>query len=124
MNDALEDEDHPIPPPEHIFASMNGGRYFSTVGFKDAYSQIELAEESRNLFTINTHRGLYEYQRLVFGAKTAPAVFQRIMDKMITGLSGVTAYLDDVIIIGRSVQRSVCGREYRVVESEITGFQV
>ncbi|EGT45435.1 hypothetical protein CAEBREN_28903, partial [Caenorhabditis brenneri] len=104
LNDALEDEDHPIPPPEDIFASMNGGRYFSTVDFKDAYLQIELAEESRHLFTINTHRGLYEYQRLVFGAKTAPAVFQRIMDKMITGLSGVTAYLDDVIIIGRSVQ--------------------
>ncbi|EGT46872.1 hypothetical protein CAEBREN_15395 [Caenorhabditis brenneri] len=102
LNDALEDEDHPIPTPEDVFATLNGGKYFSNVDFKDAYLQVELAEESRHLFTINTHKGLFEYQRLVFGAKTAPMVFQRIMDKMITGLSGVKAYLDDVIIVGRT----------------------
>uniref|UniRef100_A0A1I7V4V8 RNA-directed DNA polymerase n=1 Tax=Caenorhabditis tropicalis TaxID=1561998 RepID=A0A1I7V4V8_9PELO len=102
LNDALEDEDHPIPTPEDVFATLNGGTFFSTVDLKDAYLQIELAEESRHLFTINTHRGLFEYQRLVFGAKTAPMVFQRIMDKMIAGLTGVTAYLDDIIVVGRT----------------------
>uniref|UniRef100_A0A8R1IES0 RNA-directed DNA polymerase n=1 Tax=Caenorhabditis japonica TaxID=281687 RepID=A0A8R1IES0_CAEJA len=101
LNAALEDEDHPIPTPEDVFATLNGGTVFSTVDLKDAYFQIELAEESKPLLTVNTHRGLYQYQRLPFGAKTAPMVFQRIMDKMITGLSGVTAYLDDVIIVGR-----------------------
>uniref|UniRef100_A0A8R1IJM7 RNA-directed DNA polymerase n=2 Tax=Caenorhabditis japonica TaxID=281687 RepID=A0A8R1IJM7_CAEJA len=101
LNGALQDEDHPIPTPEDVFATLNGGTVFSTVDLKDAYFQIELAEESKPLLTVNTHRGLYQYQRLPFGAKTAPMVFQRIMDKMITGLSGVTAYLDDVIIVGR-----------------------
>ncbi|CAI2321053.1 unnamed protein product [Caenorhabditis sp. 36 PRJEB53466] len=98
LNEALEDEDHPIPTPEDVFATLNGGTVFSTVDLKDAYLQIELAEESKELLTVNTHRGLYQYQRLPFGAKTAPMVFQRIMDKMITGLTGVTAYLDDIIV--------------------------
>ncbi|CAI2296196.1 unnamed protein product [Caenorhabditis sp. 36 PRJEB53466] len=89
LNEALEDEDHPIPTPEDVFATLNGGT-------------IELAEESKELLTVNTHRGLYQYQRLPFGAKTAPMVFQRIMDKMITGLTGVTAYLDDIIVVGRT----------------------
>ncbi|CAO4363315.1 unnamed protein product [Caenorhabditis nigoni] len=100
LNNALQDEDHPIPVPEDIFASLNGGRFFSTVDLKDAYLQVELTEESKELCTINTHRGLYQYQRLAFGLKTAPMVFQRIMDKMISGLDGVTAYLDDIIIVG------------------------
>ncbi|PIC40074.1 hypothetical protein B9Z55_011551 [Caenorhabditis nigoni] len=100
LNSALEDEDHPIPVPEDIFATLNGGRFFSTVDLKDAYLQVELSEESKELCTINTHRGLYQYQRLAFGTKTAPMVFQRIMDKMISGLDGVTAYLDDIIIVG------------------------
>ncbi|CAI2339148.1 unnamed protein product [Caenorhabditis sp. 36 PRJEB53466] len=102
LNEALEDEDHPIPTPEDVFATLNGGTVFSTVDLKDAYLQIELAEESKELLTVNTHRGLYQYQRLPFGAKTAPMVFQRIMDKMITGLTGVTAYLDDIIVVGRT----------------------
>ncbi|EFO90739.1 hypothetical protein CRE_08209 [Caenorhabditis remanei] len=100
LNTALEDEDHPIPAPEDVFATLNGGKLFSTVDLKDAYLQIELSDDSKALCTVNTHRGLYEYQRLPFGAKTAPMVFQRIMDKMITGLKGVTAYLDDIIIVG------------------------
>ncbi|PIC15867.1 hypothetical protein B9Z55_022683 [Caenorhabditis nigoni] len=100
LNNALEDEDHPIPAPEDVFATLNGGSFFSTVDLKDAYLQVELSEESKELCTINTHRGLYQYQRLAFGAKTAPMIFQRIMDKMIAGLSGVTAYLDDIIVVG------------------------
>ncbi|PIC27952.1 hypothetical protein B9Z55_020036 [Caenorhabditis nigoni] len=100
LNSALQDEDHPIPVPEDIFATLNGGRFFSTVDLKDAYLQVKLTEESKELCTINTHRGLYQYQRLAFGLKTAPMVFQRIMDKMISGLDGVTAYLDDIIIVG------------------------
>lgn len=104
LNTALEDEDHPIPAPEDVFATLNGGKFFSTVDLKDAYLQIELTEESKTLCTVNTHRGLYEYQRLPFGAKTAPMVFQRIMDKMIAGVNGVTAYLDDIIVTGRTEQ--------------------
>ncbi|EGT42836.1 hypothetical protein CAEBREN_31320, partial [Caenorhabditis brenneri] len=92
LNDALEDEDHPIPPPEDIFASMNGGRYFSTVDFKDAYLQIELAEESRHLFTINTHRGLYEYQRLVFGVQPIKGMCDPKNQKELRSFMGMITY--------------------------------
>ncbi|TMS32149.1 hypothetical protein L596_000031 [Steinernema carpocapsae] len=54
------------------------------------------------LAVINTHRGLYAYQRLPFGIKTAPGLFQRIMDETLAGIQGATAYLDDIIIIGRN----------------------
>uniref|UniRef100_A0A914HKQ8 Reverse transcriptase domain-containing protein n=1 Tax=Globodera rostochiensis TaxID=31243 RepID=A0A914HKQ8_GLORO len=65
---------------------------------RDAYLQMELDESSKSLVGINTHRGLFAYQRLPFGVKSAPSIFQKVMDQMIARLPGVFAYLDDVII--------------------------
>ena len=47
---------------------------------------------------MNTHQGIYRYKRLVFGVSSAPAIWQRAMDQILQGLSGVQCYLDDIII--------------------------
>ena len=39
---------------------------------------------------INTHQGLYAYNRLPFGIAAAPVIFQKLMDKFLQGISGVT----------------------------------
>ena len=44
-------------------------------GLAQAYTQMELDEESRQYVAINTHHGLYQYLRLPFGIASAPAVF-------------------------------------------------
>ena len=67
-----------------------------------AYKQVLLEETSRELVTVNTHKGLYRYTRLTFGVATAPAIFQRTMDVVLQGLSNVMCYLDDIIISGTS----------------------
>ncbi len=36
------------------------------------YQQILLDEDSKNYVVINTHRGLYRYNRLPFGVSSAP----------------------------------------------------
>ncbi|MFH4984886.1 hypothetical protein AB6A40_011595, partial [Gnathostoma spinigerum] len=40
LNDALELHTHPLPLPEDIFATLNGGRFFSHIDFADAYLQV------------------------------------------------------------------------------------
>ena len=85
-----------------IFATLNGGQVFSQIDLSDAYLQVELDEESKQLCNINTHRGVYAYQRLPFGTKSAPGIFQEIMNKMLAGLPFATAYLDDIIVVSHS----------------------
>ncbi|KHJ76848.1 hypothetical protein OESDEN_23532 [Oesophagostomum dentatum] len=102
LNDALQLPQHPLPTAEEVFTKLNGGQLFTQIDFAEAYLQVEVEEESKEMLTINTHRGLFRYNRLPFGVKSAPGIFQQIMDAMICGLEGVAAYLDDVIVTGRT----------------------
>ncbi|KAK6764772.1 hypothetical protein RB195_024918 [Necator americanus] len=104
LNDALQLHQHPLPTAENVFTKLNGGQLFTQIDFAEAYLQVEVEEESKEMLTINTHRGLYRYNRLPFGVKSAPGIFQQIMDSMICGLEGVAAYLDDVIVTDRTQQ--------------------
>ncbi|XP_037505880.1 uncharacterized protein LOC119382240 [Rhipicephalus sanguineus] len=98
LNQACETEQYPLPVIQDMFASLGGGEVFSTLDLKDAYNQVPLDEGARKLCVINTHLGLFCYNRLPFGISSAPAIFQRKMDTMLAGLPGVQAYLDDVLV--------------------------
>ena len=76
LNDALQLHQHPLPLLEDIFATLNGGHVFPQINFSDVYLQAELDEDSKRLCNINTHRGVYEYQRFPFGVRSAPGIFQ------------------------------------------------
>ena len=104
MNNAIELDRHPLPKPSEIWAEIHGSKVFSQLDLRDAYLQIELDESSKKLTCINTHKGLFEVQRLPFGVKSAPGIFQRFMDKLISGIPGVFAYLDDVIIVSKNIE--------------------
>ncbi|PIC43510.1 hypothetical protein B9Z55_004221 [Caenorhabditis nigoni] len=104
LNDAIQLHQHPLPTADDIFATLNGGKFFSQIDLAEAYFQIELDEEAKKMLCINTHKGLYRYNRLAFGVKSAPGSFQQVMDSMITGLDGTAAYLDDIIISGSSIE--------------------
>ena len=49
------------------------------------------------------HRGLFKFLRMPFGLANAPAVFQRTMDKLLSGLIGmcVLVYLDDIVVYSK-----------------------
>ncbi|BHF68967.1 hypothetical protein SprV_0301200800 [Sparganum proliferum] len=102
LNDALEDYHYPLPTLEQIFATLNGGKVFARIDLSEAYLQIEVDGKSQELLTINTYKGLFRYTRLNYGVKTAPSVFQQIMDTMLTNVPGTIAYLDDILVVGSS----------------------
>ena len=98
---------YPLPRIEDLFASLSGGTCFSKLDLSHAYQQIELEEESREYTIINTHKGLFGYNRLPFGLASAPSIFQRVMDTLLQGISGVCIYIDDILVAGSTEEHLV-----------------
>lgn len=98
VNQALDVEEYPLPTPEDLFSTLTGGKLFSKLDLSQAYLQVPVDEASKPYLTVNTHRGLYVYNRLPFGVASAPAMFQRIMDTVLQGVEGVTCYIDDILV--------------------------
>ena len=67
------------PKPEDLFATLAGGAKFTKLDLSQAYQQLTLHKDSMQYVTINTHRGLYRYNRPPFGISSAPATFQKLM---------------------------------------------
>ena len=49
VNQVLAVEQYPLPKPEDLFATLAGGKYFSKLDLSQAYLQVLLEEESRDL---------------------------------------------------------------------------
>ena len=98
INKAARTEIYPLPRIEELFACLSGGQTFTTLDLSHAYLQLELEEESQELVTINTPKGLFKYTRLPFGVASAPAIFQRTMESLLQGLPMVCVYIDDILV--------------------------
>lgn len=103
-NEAISREKHPLPTMDDFLHNFNGCRIFSRLDIKQAFHQIEVAEECRYITTFITKIGLMRYKRLMFGITCAPEIFQKTMEKIFAGIDGVMFYIDDIIIYAKDVE--------------------
>ncbi|XP_041369667.1 uncharacterized protein K02A2.6-like [Gigantopelta aegis] len=104
LNKVMLREHHPMKTVEEVVSEIAGAQVFSVLDAKSGFLQICVHEESSFLTTFNTPVGRYRWLRLPFGIKSAPEIFQRIMDQMLEGISGATAVMDDILVAARTVE--------------------
>ncbi|XP_058827953.1 uncharacterized protein K02A2.6-like [Topomyia yanbarensis] len=100
VNTCLVVDEHPLPTIDELFANMAGGQKFSKIDLAQAYLQMEVCEEDREILTLNTHLGLYQPTRLMYGVSSAPAIFQREISQILRDIPSVSVFLDDIKITG------------------------
>ena len=118
LNNVTIKDRFPLPLIEECVDALEGCMYFSTLDMASGYYQLEVSEEDRPKTAFVTKYGLFQFQRMPFGLCNAPATFSRAMSLVLRGLSWSTviAFLDDVIVLGKSFKehttnlREVLGR--------------
>uniref|UniRef100_A0A1X7SVD4 CCHC-type domain-containing protein n=1 Tax=Amphimedon queenslandica TaxID=400682 RepID=A0A1X7SVD4_AMPQE len=98
---------YPLPRVEDLFTALSGGELYMKLDLSHAYQQLVLDEKSKRYTTINTIKGLFQYERLPFGISSAPAIFQRTMESLLQGLPKVVTYIDDILVSGADEEEHI-----------------
>ena len=94
---------YPLPKIDEMFSKLGGSHVFSTIDLRSGYYHVGLTRESRPKSAFVVPMGKWQFKRTPFGLSEAPAYFQLLIDKVLTGFSEFAmGYLDDIIIFSRS----------------------
>ena len=106
LNEKTISDAYPLPNITDILDQLGGAKYFSTLDLASGFHQIPMDPASKSKTAFSTPFGHYEYKRMPFGLKNAPATFQRLMDQILSGLQGIElfVYMDDIVIYSSSLE--------------------
>lgn len=106
LNEKTINDKYPLPNITDLLDKLGRCQYFTTLDLASGFHQIEMEDEDIQKTAFNTEHGHYEYLRMPFGLKNAPATFQRVMDNILRGIQNekCLTYLDDIIVFSTSLQ--------------------
>lgn len=102
LNEVTIPDRYPIPEITQVLSQLGNNRWFSVIDLKSGFHQIPLREEDMEKTAFSVNNAKYEFTRLPFGLKNAPAIFQRALDDILREHIGKICYvyIDDIIIFG------------------------
>lgn len=128
LNEVTVDDKFPLPNIDSILDKLGRAQYFSTLDLAKGYHQILIKEQDREKTAFVTPHGLYEFIRMPFGLKNAPATFQRLMNDILRDYINKTCvvYLDDILIFSTSLQEHLRAitNIFKVLESHKLKVQI
>ena len=107
LNEQTIKDAYPVPFMDETIDAVNGARYFITLDLAYGYWQVGLREGDKEKTAFSVNNEMYEFNVMPFGLCNGPATFQRLMDRLLKGLTWkrCLVYLDDVIIFAKSFEQ-------------------
>lgn len=91
-------DNYPLSLIEECLEYLGGKKYFSSLDLKNGFFHVKVAEESKKYTSFVTTYGQYEYNRMPFGLRNAPAVFQRFIHSCLKEFINAGIIIDDILI--------------------------
>ena len=102
LNSVTQPDIYPLPQIEQLLDDVSKARYISTLDLTQGYYQFPVKEEHQCKTAFVTPNGKWEFKKMPFGLKGAPAAFQREMDQLFQDHQNLSAYIDDVAIYSQT----------------------
>ncbi|EFA12120.1 Retrovirus-related Pol polyprotein from transposon 17.6-like Protein [Tribolium castaneum] len=109
LNEKTVNDKYPLPNITDILDKLGKSIYFTTLDLASGFHQVQMNPDDIEKTAFSTENGHYEYLRMPFGLKNAPATFQRVMDNILRGIQNKKCfvYLDDIIIFSTSLEEHI-----------------
>ena len=104
LNKITKIDRYPLPRIDELLETFRTANWFTTLDLASGYWQVEMKEEDKEKTAFITHKGLYEFNVIVFGLCNTPETFQCLMNYVLQEYLGkfVVIYLDDIIIYSKT----------------------
>ena len=124
INKKIVGDAYPLPNITEILDQLGVAKYFRVLDLASGFHQIEVELADRHKTAFSTPFGHYQFSRMPFGLNDAPATFQRLMDRVLTGLQGIEmfVYMDDIVIYAKSLKEHDEKSENLLGRSETAGI--
>jgi len=105
LNEKTIGNAYPLRDITEILDQLGQAKYFSCLDLAMGYHQIDMNPSDVDKTAFSTKEGHWMYKRMPFGLKTAPAIFQKMMNNVLNGLTGTRCFvfLDDILIYANSL---------------------
>jgi hypothetical protein len=107
LNNVTIKDAYPIPRIDNMLSKLAQARIFTTLDLASGYYQVKMDTESKKYTAFSCDYGFFEYNTMPMGLTNACATFQRLMNKVIDGYTGIFCfvYLDDIIIFSANEEK-------------------
>ena len=92
-----------MPTIEEVLEAAGTAAIISKVDLNKGYYQVRVTEEDTQKTAFVCHKGHFEFLRMPFGLKNAPAIFQKLTSRVLEPCSEFALpYIDDIVILSSS----------------------
>ena len=104
MNNVTAKDCYSLPRISETVDALSGSKFFTTLDVDRAFWQIPMKEEDKAKLALIISGKLFEFNVMPFGSMNAPSTFQRLIDRVLKGLTWkqCLVYIDDVLIFSSS----------------------
>lgn len=104
LNDKTIFDRYPMPDINMILSNLGEARFFSTIDLESGFHQIKIKESDKEKTSFSVNGAKYEFNRMPFGLKNAPSIFQRAIDDVLRPYIGKFAhvYMNDVLVFSKT----------------------
>ncbi len=109
VNSVTAKDCYALPLIQETVDALNGAKFFTTLDVDRAFWQVPVLEKDRKKLAFVVDGKLYEFNVMPFGSMNAPSTFQRLIDRVLRGLTWrqCLVYIDDVLIFSKTFEQHV-----------------